>query len=358
MKAINIDTFHHSDLIDLTRRDLPLKDLQDKTVLISGATGLIGSNLIRTFLYLNFYKKANIKIIGLIRSMDKAENIFGEDYKNENLIFKKVDLLKKIDIKEEVDFIFHAASVTQSKLFVTKPVDTLKLTIDGTRNMLDLGKEKQVEAFVYLSSMEVYGSIDRDKNLVKEDDLGYIDILNVRSSYSEGKRIAELLCISYMHQYGVNVKIGRLAQTFGAGISLDENRVFAQFANSLINKEDIVLHTKGKSFGNYCYITDVIAGLITILISGKKGEAYNISNEESNMMIKDMAKLVANDIGKGSIELVFDIPESDLKYGYAPTTKMKLSSEKLRSLGWEPKVSLKETYIRMIGSLKERKNIK
>ena len=175
----------------------------------------------------------------------------------------------------------------------------------------------------------------------------------MRSSYSEGKRIAECLCASYCDEYGVPVKIARLAQTFGAGILQQDNRVYAQFARSVLNKRDIVLHTEGKSYGNYCYTTDAIRALILLLNKGENGQAYNVCNEETTTTIADMAKMVNQEFGDGSIKVIFDIPKDQKTYGYAPDVKMCLSSEKLRMLGWIPQYSLSQMYERMIAYMLE-----
>ena len=196
----------------------------------------------------------------------------------------------------------------------------------------------------------VYTVQINDEKYVSEDTYGNIDILDVRSSYSEGKRICENMCVSYYHQYNVPVKIARLAQTFGPGISKDDNRIYAQFANSVINGKDILLHTKGLSEGNYVYISDVIDAIVKILISGRNGEAYNVANEESHMQIRKMAEMVADNVAGGKIKVIYEIQSQN---AYAKDTKMKMNTDKIKSLGWNPKVGLYDTYIRMINYLKE-----
>ena len=188
--------------------------------------------------------------------------------------------------------------------------------------------------------------------IITEEKLGYIDVHNVRSSYSEGKRIGELLCSSYHSQFGVPVKMARLAQTFGAGVPSTDGRVFAQFARSLINGEDIVLHTKGGSVGNYCYTADVVEGILTLLTKGESGQSYNIVNENTSMMIREVASLVADDLGEGKIKVIFDIP-TDNKYGYPPETKMRLSGQKMRDLGWTPGYDLPDMFRRLIAYWEE-----
>lgn len=152
---------------------------------------------------------------------------------------------EKISARQKVDYIFHCASVTASKVMINNPVETLLTSIDGTKNVLNFARESSCKSVVYVSSMEMYGSFAEANNNVTETELGYINPLAVRSNYPESKRLCENMCVAFWSEYGVPVKIARLSQTFGAGILSGENRVFAQFARSAIEGKDIVLHTRG-----------------------------------------------------------------------------------------------------------------
>ena len=199
--------------------------------------------------------------------------------------------------------------------------------------------------------MEVYGTTELEKNPITENKLGFIDLNNVRSSYSESKRICELLCNCYFNEYEIPIKIARLAQTFGPGISLDDNRVSMQFAKSVLSMSDIVLHSDGKSVSNFCYTTDAIRGIFTILSKGKNGETYNICNDKESRTISEIANLVANEISEGKINVIYDIPKKN-SYGYAPNTEMRLSSKKIMNLGWKPQIDMKNAYLKLLDYLK------
>ena len=309
-----------------------------KTVFVTGATGLIGKLCTMSLLNSGY----NTQVIALVRDENKAKKIFNN---NKRLTYIVQDINSRIQTERKIDYIIHCANTTSSKDFVEKPVETVYTTINGTRNVLELAKNKKVEGMVFLSSLEVYG-ITQNEN-VKESDLGFIDILSPRSSYSEGKRMAETLCISYGQEYGVNVKIARLAQTFGAGVSQSDNRVFAQFAKSVINKENIVLFTKGETKRNYCYTTDAVRGIFTILTKGEKNNAYNVANKNTYISIADMAKSLENETTK--VEFRID----NIERGFNPTIKINLNTEKLEVLGWSAKIDLAQMFKRTIEALKE-----
>ena len=325
------------------------RELQGRHLLITGATGLIGSILTKCLLTLNKKHKLGMHITCPVRNPEKAGKMFAEN--NGCIEFPPVELerIEELCPASPVDYVVHLAAPTASKFFVEKPVETFNAVVNGTEAMLRLSRRLQVKNFIYVSSLEVYGSILDDTTAVTEDMQGYINPIDTRSSYPLGKRAAECLCHCYFREFGLHTTIARLAQTFGAGVSKDDNRVFAQFARSAVNHQDIILHTSGELSRVYCYTTDAVSALLHIMLFGQAGEAYNVANPNSYISVKDMAcfiqKNFAHDIA------VKTIPQEGC--GYSPTTKLRLDISKIRNLGWQPQIGLKEMFGRLITHLED-----
>lgn len=315
-------------------------------ILITGASGYIGSMLVRKLLQ----QFPDCRITALVRNEEKARKVLPPA-----VCIIPADVTDDAamgEITAEFDYIIHCAAVTKSAEMLAHPVEVADGIVHGTRNVLDLARRCKeagtLKSMVYLSSMEVYGNITcSDGHRVTEEEQGYVDPLVPRSCYPMGKRMAENLCALYYSEYGVPVRIARLAQTFGHGVPAEDTRVFAQFARAARTGEKIILHTTGMSMGNYSAIEDTVSGLFTILTKGADGEAYNIVNEQNTMRIREMAELVAETIAGRKIRVVYDIPENN-KYGYAADTALMLSSKKLCALGWKPMKDLVQMYRDMI----------
>lgn len=310
---------------------IPWESLAGCRVLVTGATGLIGGLVVRALCFASQQRNLGMRVAALVRSLERASSLPDEA---ERIV---ADVTNPLCIDGTLDYIVHAASETASMNFVTRPVETIRTTFDGTRNILELAVAKKTKGVLYVSSMEMYGTLDDHSVEVTETDCGYIDTMSVRSSYPEGKRMAEVLCRAYVSEYGVLVKVARLVQTFGPGTSKSDNRVFSQFARAVMERRPIVLKTDGSKAHCYCYTTDAVTGLLTILLKGMPGAAYNVSNEDTFMTIREMAEMLSNNI-------VFELSD-DI---YPPSSKMKVLSGKLRALGWYPTVGLKKMYERLI----------
>ncbi len=313
---------------------------KDSSVLVTGATGLIGNALV------HHLSGLGAKIYACCRSSEKFKVCF---HGRNNIIPVYGDICT-LDISSlDIDYIIHAAGTTTSKDFVDKPVETIRTAVGGTINILDQCKDKKLKGFVFISSMEAFGINPADNRDIRENDLGYIDVMNVRSSYSESKRLCENLCASYASEYGVPAKVIRLAQTVGPGVSYTDKRVTVQFARSIIEGRDIVLKTEGKTKRPIIYIDDAVSAILAVLGKGKAGECYTAANPDTFCTIRETAEVVIHDIAHDKIKLVFDL---DPNAGYAPDICLNLNVDKLKALGWEPNVGLVESYRRLIESLK------
>ena len=326
------------------------EQLRGRSVLVTGATGLIGGLLVMTLLSANERLGLGMRVIAAVRNEQKAKELFR--YAGTDLSLAVGDITSPLDVSGDIDYIVHGASATSSKYFVEHPVETIITALSGTRNVLELAREKKVMGMVYLSSLEVYGVVDEDHGPVDENCFGRIDPMSVRSSYSEGKRMAENLCASYCGEYGVNVSVCRLCQTFGAGVQYNDGRVFAQFARSVIEGKDIVLRTDGSTKRNYCYISDAVTGILAVLLKGEKGMAYNIANKDTLISLKDMAQLVIGLCPQSGSKLTFDIAEDAEKLGYNPKVILDLATGRAEAIGWRAEVGLEEMFRRLIASMK------
>lgn len=320
---------------------------ENSTFLITGATGFIGSWLVLALLCANRIKGLNNKVVAFVRNEEKAKKIFKNVINDSNFELVVQDVCEQIICKNKVDYIIHCANITTSKMMIENPMEVVNTTLIGTKNILDFAKDNNIKNILYLSSLEIYGAHKDKKEDIKEDDYGELDSKLVRNCYPISKKMAENICAIYSFKYDLNIKIARLTQTFGSGISLNDNRVFAQFAKSIIKNNEIILKTDGLSYKNYCYITDTISALLYIIQKGQKGEIYNVANYNSAITIKDLALKLIEKYKKSSLS--FDIDE---KSPYLNNVYLKLNSEKLENLGWNPKISLDEMFDKLIEYLK------
>lgn len=323
-----------------------VSELRGKTFLITGATGLIGSCLVRFLQMLNSEYDAGIRIIAIVRNEAKTISMFGQS--DNALHYYVYDFIETSCFQPDIsaDYIVHLAGPTASRFFADHPAATMRTIVDGTRVILDFARSCRAKAVVFASSLEVYGTITDDNSSLTEPMLGYIDTADPRSSYPVAKRAAEALCHAYAHEYGVPVRIARLAQTFGAGIADDDNRVFAQFARAVVNNSDIILHTSGTLSRCYCYTTDAVDAILCLLLKGNDGEVYNVANEDTYISIMEMAQMVCDTFMAGKHPVVM----LRQGMGYSPATKLRLNAAKLRSLGWKPRYGLTEMFARLIAT--------
>ena len=320
--------------------------LSGKTILITGATGLIGKAIIKTLLQWNKMETNHIiNIVAVVRNIEKAKKYFGDN----NIQYIVGDICNVDFGSIHSDYIIHTASQTSSQSFVDRPVETITTAIIGTKNVLDYAVKTNASGLVYLSSMEVYGTPETDEKIT-ETYATNIDVMKVRSCYSESKRMCENMCISYMSEYKLPVAILRLTQTFGEGVVYEDKRIFAEFARCVIENRDIILKTTGSTKRAYLYLYDAVTAIFIVILKSAFGEAYNVANEETYCSIYEMAQMVAHSIAKGKISVKIRQENID-KLGFAPTLHMNLDSSKIKRLGWKPSTNLEEMFKIMISDM-------
>lgn len=335
-----------TDLIDKYYEGVPFLKMKNKTILVTGATGLIGSEIISILVAANQKYRLHMRIIALVRNIEKAHKVFGECV-IEQIELWKCDISNLKTENKGIHYIIHGANQTSSKAFVEQPVDTVMTGIKGTYNILELARMNPIESFVFLSTMEIYGCPQTDEKIY-ENHASNLDTMQHRSCYPESKRMCENLCVDYLAQYQIPAKVVRLTQTFGEGVRYDDKRVFAEFARCVIEDRDIVLNTTGETKRNYLYVKDAVSAIFIVLLKGESGKAYNAANEATYCSIYEMANLVAKECSLSKINVIVKEQVDITKLGYAPTLKMNLSTNELQSLGWKAKIGLVEAYNRMI----------
>lgn len=313
--------------------------LKNKTIFITGANGSIGQFLVYVLLYANEKLKLNLTVIASVRNIKNAKINFHSKLHSKALKIYQNDVLDEIKYKGKVEYIIHCANGTQSHYFIEHPVDTFNVAVFGTDNILKFALKKKCQSIVYLSSMEVYGTVTSEGKL-SEKDLGEIDIQAARSSYPMGKRAAEILCFSYAYEYNLPVKIARLAQVVNPNINYNDSHLYAYLARCIVEKNDIVLNTSGNTLRSFCYITDAINAILLLLLKGENGNAYNVS--AASARIKELAADLAEKYG---VSLKFDINNTKI---YPKETMLDLNTEKLEQLGWRPLISSENMWSNLI----------
>lgn len=316
---------------------------RDKTILVTGGTGLIGTTIVNSLAYAKRIRNLDLRIICPVRNIEKAKERLDNDI---HLISWSIE--KKIELDENIDYIIHAANPTASAFFVEKPVETIQIAVNSTINLLELAREKHVEGFVYLSSMEIYGYPEKG-HVVKENEVAGFDTSVTRNCYPVSKQVCEMLCKSYQSEYGVPTKMVRLTQTFGPGVEYNDSRVFAEFMRCIVEKKDIVLHTTGRTERCYLYTADAATAILTVLTKGEPGQAYTAANPDTYCSISEMAKMVSEKLSDGNIPVRIEM--DSINRGYASELYMKLDTTKIETLGWKAKTDLAEMYQRMIEGL-------
>lgn len=319
------DTYQQ-DIMAAAATELPWHKLDGCNILITGATGLIGSCIVEVLMS---RADASFHVYASGRDEERAKQRFAEYCTSPRFHFVKHDVTLPLESDVDFHYIIHAASNASPNFFASSPVEVIKANIYGVSNLLDYGISHNLKRLLYVSSGEVYG--EGDGRVFTEEYSGYVDCTKPRSCYPSSKRAAETLCVSYGTEYGVDTVIARPSHTYGPHFATSDNRVYAQFIRNVLRGEDIVMKSTGAQYRSWCYVVDCVSALLHILLKGQNGEAYNIADEASNITIKALATMIAEIGGK---QVIIDVPSEAEKSGYNVVTQSVFSTSKLQSLGW------------------------
>ena len=308
-----------------------LDQLAGKTVLITGAAGLICSSVVDVMIRYNETHQQQIKILVAGRSENKIKSRFANFYQKPYLTFVQYDANSMcFDCSIPVDYIIHGASNASPDLILKEPVETMLSNIGGLKCLLDYARDNDVKRVLYISSSEVYGNKETEQPY-KTEEYGYIDLLNPRNSYSVSKRAAETLCVSYAAEYGVNTVIVRPGHIYGPTASTTDKRVSSLWAYAAARGENIVMKSDGSQMRSYCYCLDCASAILKVLLKGDREHAYNISNPESVISIREMAEILAS---TNNVHIEYDVPDQTEKKEFNPMKNSSLDSSDLLALDW------------------------
>ncbi|MDE7019033.1 MAG: NAD-dependent epimerase/dehydratase family protein [Lachnospiraceae bacterium] len=343
------------DIDIILRNPIDWEKFRNKTVLVTGATGRLGMYIVEAINKADIDWNLNITIIALARNEKKLKEVFGESLKLPNIHGLIQDITAPIIWDGDVHYIFHTAGLASPQDFTNCPVDTLWGHVQGTRNVLELAKNKKSEKVLYVSTVEIYGEWKAQEG-IREEDMGIMHCSNARACYPEAKRLCETMFASYEAQYGVSYVGVRLCHTFGPGISLDDGRAFSEFLSSVIQGKNIMLQTDGSAVRTYTYVADAIGAMLLVFTKGKE-HFYNIANINNLISIRDLANLIAGLDAQKKVKVLFENKEGK-RLRYLPFKLGIMNVDKVTALGWKPQVGLEDAFRYTLESFQQRNDAK
>lgn len=343
---------YEEELEMLTEQEQLFEQLSGKTVMLSGATGMIGKCIIDLLMKYNDSCDSGqrIRIIGLSRNAETARQRLGKHWLKDTFHYISCDVNTGIPECEYADYIIHAASNTHPLQYAQDSVGTISSNIIGTKNLLDYAVYHKAKRFCFVSSVEIYGENRGDTERFKEDYLGYINCNTLRAGYPESKRVGEALCNAYAQTYQLDFVIPRLSRIYGPTMLLPDSKAIAQFIKNAAKGKDIVLKSAGAQLYSYTYVLDAVLGILTVLLKGESGEAYNISDIESEATLREIAEWLA---GNHGTRVIFDKSDVMEQAGYSTATKALLDAGKITELGWRPQTHIWDGLNKTVSGLKQ-----
>jgi nucleoside-diphosphate-sugar epimerase len=339
------------DLRTIFLRKLPWERLSGRSVLVTGATGLVASYLVESLLYRNeVVSGAPCTVVALVRHKERAARHFAHHSSRADLRFLVQDVAGPVPSGLKTDFIIHAAGNATPRSFASDPVGTYQAAAVGTDHLLQHAYRAGCEGFLLLSSGAVHGVVAGENTVIDERVIGTVDPLDPYSCYAESKRMAETMCASWTRQFGAHTRMARLGHTYGPGLRRDDDRAFAQFVYAVVDRRDIVLQTDGNAVRSYCYLSDATEALFRILLMGGDGEAYLVANAAAYCSVLELATLLGSLYPERGVKVK---TEALVRTGSIVSRQpyRRLDTSKLCSLGWSPHVDIDEGFHRTLRSL-------
>lgn len=331
-----------------------LERLAGKSLMITGAAGLVCSAIVDIIFRYNDTHDDKIQVLAAGRWPEEMSARFGDQVNREDFTFVVYDASKTDNVIDfHADYIIHGASNASPNMIVKEPVETMMSNFLGMKYLLDYAKEQGTKRILYISSSEVYGEKEGTEPY-KEGQYGYIDLLKSRNSYSVGKRAAETLCASYADEYGMESVIVRPGHIYGPTASPYDKRVASAWSYAVAKGEDIVMKSDGSQVRSYCYCLDCASAMLKVLLCGENCHAYNISNPDSIISIKDMAEILSKSAG---VELRMELPTEEERKGFNPMSNSSLESASLTGLGWHGCFDAETGFGHTVKILKETYNL-
>lgn len=322
----------YNDMKYIYSQKLDWDRLRNKSVFISGSYGMLSSYITIFLMYLNMKYDYNIHVIAQGRSSEKAKARFGEFWENKYFEYTDIDICQDINRNDRIDYFIHSAGIANPKFYATHPVEVIEPNVLGTYYLLKYAKQYGCEKFLLFSTGDVYGKVDNPLKIM-EDTVGRIDPLDIHSCYGESKRLAESLCVAFSREYNVPTVMTRIGHTYGPTMDIyNDPRSFSSFMKCAVEGDNIVMYSDGTAKRPFCYLADAVYGYMLMLLNGKNGEVYNISNSEQFISIAELAEVIAN-VSKNKIKVVRK-KRTDCFVENVLNNCNKLVEDKLKDLGW------------------------
>lgn len=336
------------DLFDSIDFKFDFKSLKNKTFLVFGGSGFLGSQLCKALLFMSDKYDLNIKITCVYQTKANLKRSLYKWLQHPNLFVENYDISDKSSFPQlDFNYIIHSASIANPIAYKNNEEKIIKSNIDGTINIINNLDSDNLDKYLYISSGEIYGNLNARN--IDESLFGAINPKNSRSIYPLSKKLAEAYTILKSEIYNLNFNIVRPFHTYGPGMNLNDGKIHSDLITSIINKKNVELFSNGQSIRAFCYISDATRAILNVLFQGQSGEIYNVANSNESIKVIDLCKNIIEN-QKENLEVIINNHSS---YEQSPILANIPSSERLESLGWEPKVGLYAGFDRSISFFRQ-----